>query len=299
MVTGRLTSVAIGVGIAIAITLVVGVPEIAQPVTSCRLGPEVASAWIWTPSILVNVPLGGSAAWGSNQLEWTFVSGSLVTGTNPANDGGSALLPGSDEVGINGAVGLGQWSVYRTQNVSSAFGTGSPCGQPYVAEVSGGLICGAVGNLSTILPLADNASDLDQPHSVPPVFPQSCPQAATAGASLWFDTAYHSALPGSAYDSETIRLCGPSFTAPLNVSLDGVAEYPVVVSIPVIDGTVHASGYLSWKGPSQTVLGFVPTAEYSLPDGSVWNISTLEPGALPTLAGPSTTSLLAFERSSC
>jgi hypothetical protein len=299
MTAVRLTSVAVGVGVAVAVILVVGVPEIAQPVTTCTLGPEVASAWIWTPSILVNVPLGGSAAWGSSQLGWTFISGSLVTGASSPYGGGTALEPGSAEVGINGDVGLGNWSIYRAQNVSSAFGTGSPCGQPYVSEINGGLICGAVGNLSTILPLPDNASDLDQLHSVPPVFPQSCPQAATAGASLWFDTAYHAGATGTPHESETVNLCGPLFTAPLNVSLDSVAEYPVVVTVPVNGGTVHASGYLSWQGPSATPAGLIPTAEYSMPNGWLWNISTIEPGVLPTTFNPSTTSLLAFERSTC
>ncbi len=300
MTAGRLTSVAVVVGVAIAIALVVGVPEIAQPVTSCTLGPEVATAWIWTPSVLVNVPLGGSAAWGSIQLGWTFVSGSLVARTpNPGYLGGAALSPGSNEVGINGVVGLGNWSVYRTQNVSSAFGTGSPCGQPYVAEVNGGLTCGAGGSLSTVLPLPDNASDLGELHSVPPVSPQSCPQAATPGAELWFDTAYHAGAATGPYASETIQLCGTSSATPLNVSLGTAAEYAVVVSVPVSGGVVHASGDLSWNGSVATPFGIIPTAEYSLPGGWVWNISTEEPGTLPTVTNPSTTALLAFERSSC
>jgi len=299
MAARRLTSVAVVVGIAIAITLVVGVPEIAPSVTTCTLGPKVASAWIWTPSVLVNVPLGGSAAWGSNQLGWTFVSGSLVMATDPANGGGAAQLPGSNELGIDGAVGLGNWTVYQTENVTSAFGSGSPCGQPYVAEINSSLICGAVGNLSTILPLADNASDLGELHSVPPVFPQSCPMAATTGAELWFDTAYHTVVAGGPYQSETIRLCGSGYIAPFNVSLDSIAEYPVVVSVPGTSGAVHASGYLSWKGPVASPVGFIPTAAYSLPVGWVWNISTVGKGVLPTVANPVTTSLLAFERSSC
>jgi hypothetical protein len=116
---------------------------------------------------------------------------------------------------------------------------------------------------------------------------------------LWFDTAYHAGAATGPYASETIQLCGTSSATPLNVSLGTAAEYAVVVSVPVSGGVVHASGDLSWNGSVATPFGIIPTAEYSLPGGWVWNISTEEPGTLPTVTNPSTTALLAFERSSC
>ena len=288
----RQMAVAIGAGIVAASLLVIGVPEVTHPATSCSLGAEIGSAWIWTPGILVNVPLGGGAAWGSGSLNWTFSSGSLIVGKLPKGGGGGALELGSDETGINGFFGLGNWSFYQAQNRSTAFGTGYPCTQPYVAEIQDGVSCGAVGNLSSILALPDNASDAVQPHYMPP---QICSyESATPGAALWFDTTYHSGRPESPYASETIRLCGFGYNAPLNVSLTGVAEYPIDVSMTVGGTTISATGHVRWANP-----GFTPTAEYSLPKGWAWNISAMGAGILPTIDNPTTTSLLAFERSAC
>ena len=284
-------------GVAIAVLLVVGVPEVTHPVTSCALGAKVGSAWIWTPGILLNVPLGGGAAWGDRQLNWTFSSGSLVVGELPTGGGGSALELGSNETGINGVFGLANWSFYEAQNRSTAYGTGNPCTQPYVAEIHNGLNCGAVGNLSSVLVLPDNASDAVQPHYIPSA---NCSyESATPGATLYFDTSYHSAAAGSPYTSETIRLCGFGYDSPLDVSLTGVAGYPIDVSMTVGGATIRAMGFVRWAGPSPTPEGNVPTAQYSLPNGWAWNISTIEAGTLPTVANPTTTSLLAFERSAC
>jgi hypothetical protein len=287
-------AIAIGLGVALSLTLVVGLPELTKPVTTCALGSEIDSAWIWTPGILVNVPDGGSASWSSVQLNWTFSSGSLVVGALPGPKGGSSLFPGSNEYGINGDIGLADWGIYQARNASSAFGANSACTQPFVAESLSPLSCGAVGNLSSILVLPDNSSDVQELHVVPP---QPCSiESATPGAEVWFDTSYHPAGTGGSYQSETISLCGSSFNGPLNVSLPGVAEYPIEISMPH-DGTqIRASGFLAWAGLAPNNAA---TAAYSLPKGWTWNVSAVVPGVLPTVSDPVTTSLLAFERLAC
>lgn len=288
-------AVAIGVAVIVASAVVVGIPELTNPVTTCSLGREIGSASIWTPGILVNVPFLGSAAFSSNQIEWIFSSGSLQVGATP-RDGGGGLSPGPPEFGINGFFGLANWSFFEAQNHSQAFGTGTPCTQPYVAEITSALSCGALGNLSTILVLPNNVSDAVQPHTIPLSY--SCNQGMTPspGASIWFDTSYHVGGTSGSGASESLRLCGFPYTAPLNVSLWGPASYPIVVSMLADGQTIRATGNFVWSDSNPHAS---PAAEYSLPNGWVWNVSTVGPGTLPTPSNPSTTSLLAFERSSC
>ena len=288
----RRAVISVVVGGLLATLLVVGVPALTTSTTACALGSPAGTAYIWTPQILVNVPLGGFASWSINRGNWTFSSGSLVVGQLPAAGGGDSLEPGWNETGINGVVGLAEWTFFHVRNVTLASSNGVPCTQPYLAAIDSPLYCGGVGNLSTILPLADNSSDFVEPHVVPP---QLCFAGinATPGAELWFNTAYNSTLSVSA---ETLSLCSPTVTGPLNVTLEGTAEYPIVVSMTLTTGEIHASGVMSWTQSDSSV---GPTAAYGLPDGWVWNISALTPGTLPTLDDPQTTSLLAFERGTC
>lgn len=290
----RGASVAVGVVVALALTLVVSLPELTRSVTTCELGNKVGSASIWTPSTLVNVPMAGSAAIGTDYLNWNFTSGSLTVGLASLDAGGGSIGPGKGEIGIYGIIGLANWTFYQAVNRSQAFGPGTPCTQPFVAQIADGLICGASGNLSSILVLANNASDAAQPHVVPP---QPCSiGSATPGSSVWFDTSFHTTGASGASSTESLRLCGPLFNAPLNVTLAGPAAYPIVASTLVGGRAIDASGSMVWSGPGPFR---VPTAEYSLAQGWVWNVSTIGAGMLPTVANPSTTSLLAFERSDC
>jgi hypothetical protein len=286
-------AISISVGVAIALVLLVGVPFIVRPVTSCTLGSEVGSAWIWTPQILVNVPDGGSGSWDTNGGNWTFTSGSVVMGKVPLG-GTASLSPGVNETGIVGVVGLAHWGFFATHNISTGFGTDDPCTQPYVAGLEAPLMCGGSGNLTTILPLANNSSDANELHVVPA---QPCSvQSATPGAEISFDTSYHASNMSGNHQSETIALCGPLSSAPLNVSLTGIAKYPIEATMLLPSGPILASGFETWQGPLPP-LG--PTVGYSLPPGWTWNVSTVIPGVLPTLSNPLTTSLLAFERSDC
>ena len=291
----RTVAIPIAIGVAIGLILVIGIPGLVRPVTSCALGSEVGSAWIWTPNILVNVPDGGSGSFDAYGANYSFASGSATSGSvpSPAMEG-AGLLPGHNESGIVGDTGLAHWGLLATRNVTSAAGTGHPCTQPYVAELLGPLYCGAAGNLSGILALPNNASDLVQPHVVPPT---SCSlEEATPGASFWFDTTYHVSTPGASNQSEEVSLCGLGSRALFNVTLAGVASYPVVVSIPVSGADIKSVGVMMWIGSSSELS---PTAAYSMPGGWNWNISTITPGILPTVAKPLTTSLLAFERTAC
>jgi len=290
-------TIAIVVGIVVATLLVVGLPTVSKPVTTCAIGSEVDSAWVWTPGALVNVPDGGSAAYVADRANYTFTSGSLTVGALPAlGAGGETLLPGANETGINGDVGLAQWGLFSTHNVSSAFGGFGPCTQPYVAERLSPLICGASGNLSAVLALPDNSSDAIQLHSVPPEACASGGENATPGAELWFDTSYHSTSTGQGNQFESISLCQPSYQGPLNVTLTKAAEYPIEVRMMLSGATIRTEGYMTWNGTGPPVFGSVA---YSLPHGWVWNIATVVPGVLPTLGDPTTTSLLAFERTAC
>ncbi len=225
----------------------------------------------------------------------TFTSGSLTVGGVPnENAGGFALWPGRNETGMNGDFGLAPWEFFHAQNVSTAFGQSDACGQPFVAEQVGPQICGAVGNLSGLLVLPDNSSDAVQPHYVQPT--QPCPQNATPGASVWFDTSYHSAVSGGTSQTEVIALCGTYDSGPLNVTISGVARYPILVSMQIGGSVIRAAGFHAWEGGGWPVDG---SAAYTLPWGWIWNISEVVPGVLPTVSSPVTTSLLAFERSSC
>lgn len=79
----------------------------------------------------------------------------------------------------------------------------------------------------------------------------------------------------------------------------GVADYPIVVSVTVHGTTIRAMGFVRWAGPTPTPEGLVQTSEYSLPNGWIMNVSTIGSGVLPTVANPTTTSLLALERTAC
>lgn len=285
---------AVGIGVAVAVVLVIGVPTITKPVTTCEMGDRVGSASIWTPLELINIPDGGSVSFDMSRWNWTFTSGSLVVGGRSVSDGGASASLGGSEAGIFGTEGLAQWGFFAARNVSSAFGVNHPCTQPYVAEDESALECGAAGNLSAILPLPNNASDAVELHSVPsnPCLPD---ENATPGAELWFDTSFHEAS-GTTNQSATIALCGPLYPYPLNITLPGVAEYPIVVSMQLHGRAIQATGFTWWSSGG---LGYGPTVGYSLPNGWIWNVTSVVPGVLPSVGDPTTTALLAFERSAC
>ncbi len=286
----------VGVGVILGTTVAWGLPELFPATTRCVLGAEIGSASIWTPSVLVNVPLGGSAAFGARYLNWTFSSGSVTVGAPWPENGGMALYPGHSEVGINGVLGLANWSFYVAENRSQAFGASDPCTQPYVTAISSSLTCATIGNLSTVLVLPDNSSDAVQPHTVPP---QPCSyDQATPGASLWFDTSFHASGSSGQGTSVTLNLCGPAFTAPLNVSVTSRVAYPIEVNMSLNGRVVTAFGNVLWNGPAGLPVG-VPTAEYLLPQGWIWNVSSIGSGTLPTVESPVATALLAFERTPC
>ncbi len=209
----------------------------------------------------MNVPFGGYAAFNAAFVNWIFSSGLLVGKSGPSTGGLSSLLPGTNESGINGAIGLANWTFYEARNTPEAFGVGAPCTQPQVAAVQRDLICGTVGNLSTILPLADNFSDAMQIHSVPA---QPCSSGqASANATVGFDTSYEGHDFGSPPPNESLRLCGSAYGPALHLLLTGPASIPIYATMNTSARVLVSLGGAVWTGLGADF----PSAEYSLPSG--------------------------------
>ncbi|MGP8078849.1 MAG: hypothetical protein ACLQD8_02035 [Thermoplasmata archaeon] len=293
-------SASAGVGVAALLVLGFGPPGPWIPlVTTCSLGEPIGTYTIWTPSALVNVPDGGAARLGENQLNWTVSSGSLTVGQLAPPGPGGEGMGWSHQVGIVSEFNDESWTFYRTHNVSTRGGGAGPCTQPYVAEISGpGYGCGEAG---AVLPLIDNSSDVVEPHvwngtpgdNGSTGFP-GCP-TATPGAYVWFDSSFHSSGPGwnGPFD---LNLC--RFSGLYNISTRVPAKLPIVVHVPYQDGAITASGLLTWNNtaPSPAV---GPAAGYSLPSGWLWEIAPVGPVHSSLAQYLLTPGLLAFERKGC
>lgn len=293
--TTSIFAMAVGASVALGVVLTVSSSSVWG--TNCSLGGEVATALIWTPAVLVNIPAGGSGSWGASRLAWTFTSGPLVVGglSGPGGTISESGTPqGSSVAAIDGFVSLDRWGLFRAYNVSLPFKAGGGCTQPYVAEMLADMGGTRGVDLSSILPLPNNTSDAIEPHVVPVL--SGGVLTPTPGASVWFDTAYRPTNTLGAHESESISLCNAPETGTFNISLQGAAAYPIVVSITTNGQNLSSSGSVVWQGP---VPGYNDTVGYSLPGNWVWNISTVSSGVLPTVADASASSLLAFERFPC
>lgn len=289
LLVGTLTGVVVVAGVLVV------VPALGFEGRACVLGSLAATATIWTPDVLVNAPDGGSVGWTATDVGWDIWSGSLEVGGFPGLPLGSSLGPdgSTNATGIWGGLTLATWDFYHVFNESVTAAGGLPCTQAYMAERTLTTPCGVSG-LLTSLALSNNTSDLIQPHYVPP---SSCNFGhQTPGATAWFDTAYESQRLGSHRESEQLSLCSRSASQPLNITVEGPAQYPFSVSMNVSGNLVSSSGLVQWFAQGG---GSVQTAFYSLPGGYVWNVSLVTPGTLPSIQDPVANSLLAFERQAC
>jgi hypothetical protein len=291
------------VGIAIAALVVIGLgPRGAflTRVTTCELGAMVGNYTIWTPDGLVNIPDGGSAHMGVNELNFTMSSGSLTVGglgpPSPLSFGFSSGF----HAGLLTQFDDWPWTFYSTRNVSTIGESAAPCTQPYVATVTtdAGGPCGEIG---IVLPLADNTSDAVEPHiwngtpgdngsrGTP-----GCP-TATPGSFVWFDSSFHTSGSGwnSAYD---LNLC--NFSSPWGISTKMSADVPIVVHVPDDGGMISAAGFLTWNSTvPHSSTG--PAADYTLPGGWLWEVAPVGPIHGSLAQDMLTPGSLAFERLAC
>ncbi|MGP8159014.1 MAG: hypothetical protein ACLPWO_05350 [Thermoplasmata archaeon] len=302
----------IGVGVAVAAVVVLGIgpPGILLPrSTVCQLGSLVGSYVIWTPNEPVNKPEGANVSAFVIAAGWnyTFTSGSLtVGGIHPNPESGNGWGDDSPDAGIALQGTLNNWTFYRVTNASVTGGGSNPCTQPYVAEL--GLppypSCGG----PVTIPLEDNSSDVLEPHVWNGLWgpndsfsePPSCP-GATPGTQVWFDTSFHSGGTGNSAPA-MLSLCGMVGTFP--VELDGIAQVPVVVTVPYAGHEISAAGYETWQGqpnPGQPFPGMdsFATAYYQLPDGWNWTLAPVGPADFPIDTSVPLPALVAFVRSNC
>jgi hypothetical protein len=265
----------------------------------CELGLAVGNYTIWTPEAILNVPDGGGVGYATAVGFWnyTFSSGSLIVGGIPPLTSTAASGPGEGppQAGIFASYADYDWTFYRTQNVSQVGVASDPCTQPYVAEF---LLppTGCASDFSTI-PLPDNASDAVEPHvwnattGTNSSYRVGCP-VRDPGTYVWFDSSLHTAGTGVAAP-ENWSLChGSGFQV---VDLYGVAEVPVVVTVPLGHGSISAVGFLTWTSGNPDW----PTVVYKVPMGWNWTVAPVGPATASVTPSSDVPELLAFERSAC
>jgi len=291
----------VGVGVLVAAVLFFGVgpPAAFLPRgTVCDLGPTVGMYSIWAPVWMANYPDGGNVSLGSlNGPNYTFTSGSLTVGALPSTpQGGGGAGESAPEAGIFASYGDYNFTFFHTSNVSQVGASSDPCTQPYVATVT--WATGFCQSTWSTIPLPDNSSDVVEPHvwngttGVNSSYAWGCPHQ-TPGTSVWFDNALNLSGTGVA---QPVRwnLCSTSQGQMLNVI--GIAQIPVVVTVPFRGGSISASGYLTWTGSGDYS---EPAVTYNVPGGWMWTLGPVGPvsSALdPTVGLPG---LVAFERSAC
>ena len=265
----------------------------------CELGASLGEYTIWTPVMMANIPDGGNASMFADGFNYAMTSGSLTVGSTPSILFGVGFGLTLSTAGIFAVYLSVNWTLYQTQNASVLSSGASPCTQPYVAEFAGqpGYCEG-----SGIIPIPVNSSDFVEPHiwngTAGPNWQNSLPGCpySTPGASVWFDTTFHSRGTGLASPTQ-LNLCGQNGSYPLELYLE--AKVPVVMTVPYQGRSVSASGYLTWVSASPYPPGF-STASYNLPAGWLWEIAPVGPVSTPVGPQPSTLpGLVAFERLSC
>lgn len=299
--SGRARWAALAVGIGAAVILVLASPiglSTDRSASTCVLGARVDAVWMWTPDVLVNSPDGGGVGFNEGPHNFTISSGAVTVGGLTPSPTGLTVAPDVPQVGTVGVVGASKWIILAVHNETEITSHPATCTQPYVAEMESAMYCLTVGNLSTLLPLENNASDAVEPHDLPANLTWcvlSVP-GPTPGASISFDTSFHSGPSGSGYEVSADPRCGPLADTPQNISLDGTAEYPVTINATLPTGQVaHVRGVFAFQGG-----GGSPTVTYTLSAGWNWTLSNVLPGAAPpNLQAGTTDSLLAFDRTAC
>jgi hypothetical protein len=255
----------------------------------------------------LNKPEGVNVSVAAQTGGWnfTFASGSVTVGSiHPSGLSAGGWGDGNPASGISMQGTLVNWSFYGVHNASVIGTSSNPCTQPYVAEM-GYPPTQQCGGFVTI-PLADNASDVVEPHvwngklglnsSAPE--PPNCPPA-TPDAYIWFDISFHENATGALAPVQW-NLCNLTGSRPLD--LPGVAEIPVVVYAPYEGHEISATGYQTWIGLPNG--GATPgielwTASYTLPAGWLWMLSPVGPTPTPINPEMPLPSLVAFERLAC
>jgi hypothetical protein len=137
------------------------------------------------------------------------------------------------------------WTFYRTANVSVDGGTGAPCTQPYIAQITEP--SGGCGTLETI-PLANSATDAGEPHAWNGTgaingseTAPGCP-VQTPGTYVWFDSSFHLGSSGPPHPFRW-DLCNTTGFVPL--ALDGYAQVPIAVTVPFGGTEISATGFLT------------------------------------------------------
>lgn len=289
------------VGCIVAATIFAGFgpPGLLSPGRVCELGSRIGNYTIWTPEPIVNVPDGGGVGFATAVGFWnyTFHSGSLTVGAISTGTSQSSNGPGEGppQAGIFAAYADYNWTFYRTQNVSKAGVASDPCTQPYVGEFP--LPPSGCNSDWSTIPLPNNATDALEPHvwnattGTNSTGNSRCP-VRDPGTYVWFNSSFNSGGTGAA-SPRTWSLCGK--TGYQWVNLTGVAQVPVVVTVPLNNASISVSGYLTWTAGHP---GW-PSVTYQVPAGWLWTLAPVGPTNGPIVPGPTVTDLLAFERSAC
>ena len=293
-------------GVVVAAVIVVGVgpPGLLLPrVTVCALGAPLGTYTMWTLDMPLNKPPGVTVSAYAEQgaVNFTFVSGSLTVGAlrqDNRDSGGWGDF--STNAGISSMGDEINWTVYGVRNTSQIGGSAGACTQPFVAEEAREPVPSCGGFVT--LPLANNASDVVEPHAWNGTGetswdPASCPPA-TPGAYLWFDTSFHAEGSGIAAPAP-YDLCGLNGSYPLIVTAP--AQIPVVVNVPYGGREISIRGFESWQGgafdPFSPIGG--TTAYYSVPGGGNWMLSPVGPSSVGLVPTGYLPALVAFEELPC
>jgi len=291
----------VGAVVALVVFVGVGPPGALLPRgTVCELGNAVGTYTIWSPIWMANNPDGGSAMLEATVgPNYTFTSGSLTVGALPSVSGGGGGGVGETgpHTGVFASYADLNFTFYHTVNASRIGVSSGPCTQPYVASFSltGGFCHSDFSNI----PIPDNSTDAVEPHvwnattGVNSTYNPRCP-VLTPGTYVWFNDTLNTGGTGA---EQPLRysLCNASQNTTLYLTT--VARIPVVVTVPFGNGSISATGVLTWEGSGDLT---IPTVTYVLPGGYTWTIGpvgpvswAVEPG---TIVFPG---LLGFERSAC
>jgi hypothetical protein len=298
-------------GVACAVVALAILIGIAPPgftmlgVSVCRLGAEVGSYVIWTPTLLLDKPDATNVSVWTIGGDWnyTFRSGSLTVGFLPPGPFkyGSGESDGGGEGGLFGNFQNHNWTFYRPVNESVIGTSPSPCTQRYVAKIGNPLGCGG----SVTLPLLpNNSTDTNEPHTWNGTVGENGSEPVctvqTPGTSVWFDSSFHSGGAGASAPVN-LNLCDSPSNFPLE--LLGVARIPIVVSVPDQGREISATGFLTWQGnPMGTFIpgiGSEASATWNIPGGWNWTLAPVGPASFPINPSQPLPALVAFERNSC
>ena len=291
--------VALASGVSVGVILLAGVGPyglLIPRVSVCVLGDRIGTFTIWTLETPLNKPPGVNVSMFTDDGEynWTFQSGGLTMGNPHLSDGGGGWGDDTPTAGIS-SMGLQRnWTFFSVQNASQVGGVAGPCSQGYVAEASYSPVQGCGGFVT--LPLANNASDQDEPHvwngTPSSTFATGGCLETSPGAYYSFNASYNANASGVAAPVPW-NLCGKPGEHPLEVIT--AAEVPIVVYVPYNGHEISATGHETWYSPDTDQ----PTANYTVPGGWVWMLAPVGPVLTPMNPLSGLPALAAFERLSC